>query len=150
MKIAGGDLRIAMPQVRGAGGPFHSGLLSPYLNRMREMEKAIPFLYLHGLSTRRVQKALASSWESEAWVRGPWCVWPRGWWRHLLLGASAISPGSMWSISSWTGSAWDRKRDSREGDPSWWPMPSWPMVAGRSWPWGAENPPGPGWTSRRI
>jgi transposase-like protein len=58
VKVAGGDVTIAMPQVRGAGGPFHSGLLPPYLTRMRELEEAIPLLYLHGLSTRRVQKAL--------------------------------------------------------------------------------------------
>lgn len=58
VKVAGGDVTIAMPQVRGAGGPFHSGLLPPYLTRMRELEEAIPLLYLHGLSTRRVRKAL--------------------------------------------------------------------------------------------
>ena len=62
VKVAGGDVTIAMPQVRGAGQPFHSGLLPPYLTRMRELEEAIPLLYLHGLSTRRVRKALGKLW----------------------------------------------------------------------------------------
>ena len=56
--MAGGDVTIAMPQVRGAGGPFHSGLLPPYLTRMRELEEVIPLLYRHGLSTRRVREAV--------------------------------------------------------------------------------------------
>jgi transposase-like protein len=58
VKMAGGDVRIAMPQVRGARQPFHSRLLPPHTTRMPELEEAIPLLYLHGLSTRRVQKAL--------------------------------------------------------------------------------------------
>jgi transposase-like protein len=49
---------MAMPQVRGAGRPFHSRLLPPYLTRVPELEELIPLLYLHGLSTRRVRKAL--------------------------------------------------------------------------------------------
>jgi len=58
VKVAGGDLTLAMPEVRGAGQPFHSRLLPPYLTRMRELEEVIPLLYLHGPSTRRVRKAL--------------------------------------------------------------------------------------------
>jgi putative transposase len=62
VKVAGGDVKIAMPQVRGAGGPFHSPLLPPHLTRMPELEEVIPLLYLHGLSTRRVRKAIGKLW----------------------------------------------------------------------------------------
>ncbi len=58
VKVAGGDVRLAMPQVRGAAQPFHSRLLPPYATRVPELEEALPLLYLHGLSTRRVRKAL--------------------------------------------------------------------------------------------
>jgi putative transposase len=58
IKVGGGDVRIAMPQVRGAAQPFHSRLLPPFTTRLAELEEAIPLLYLHGLSTRRVRKAL--------------------------------------------------------------------------------------------
>lgn len=58
VKVTGGDVTLAMPQVRGAGRPFHSRLLPPYTTRLKELEEAIPLLYLHGLSTRRVRKAL--------------------------------------------------------------------------------------------
>jgi len=58
VKVGGGDLLLAMPQVRGAGQPFHSRLLPPRTSRLPEMEETIPLLYLHGLSTRRIRKAL--------------------------------------------------------------------------------------------
>jgi transposase-like protein len=58
VKVGGGDLLLPMPQVRGAGQPFHSRLLPPYTTRLSELEEVIPLLYLHGLSTRRIRKAL--------------------------------------------------------------------------------------------
>jgi transposase-like protein len=58
IKIGCGDIQINMPQIRDADFPFHSNILPPYLTRMTELEETIPLLYLHGLSTRRVKKAV--------------------------------------------------------------------------------------------
>jgi transposase-like protein len=58
IKIGNGDIGIEMPQVRHAGGPFHSELLPPRMTQMDEIQEAIPLLYMHGLSTRRVKKAV--------------------------------------------------------------------------------------------
>jgi len=46
-----------MPQTRG-GKPSHSKILPPRLTRMKELEEVIPLLYMHGISTRKVKKAV--------------------------------------------------------------------------------------------
>jgi len=58
IKTGVGDIGIKMPQVRGAGAPFHSEILPPRLTRTEELTQMIPLLYMHGLSTRRVKKAV--------------------------------------------------------------------------------------------
>ena len=58
IKTGCGDIQINMPQIRGADLPFHSNIIPPYLTRMKEIEETIPLLYMHGLSTRRVKKAV--------------------------------------------------------------------------------------------
>lgn len=58
IKTGCGDIPIKMPQIRGADFPFHSKIIPPYLTRMKEIEETIPLLYMHGLSTRRVKKAV--------------------------------------------------------------------------------------------
>ena len=58
VKIGSGDIRIRMPQVRNAGGPFHSVILSPRVTQMDEIQEIIPLLYMNGLSTRKVKKAV--------------------------------------------------------------------------------------------
>jgi len=58
IKVGNGDIGIEMPQVRNAGGPFHSKILPPRMTQMDEIQEAIPLLYMHGLSTRRVKKAV--------------------------------------------------------------------------------------------
>jgi transposase-like protein len=58
IKIGCGDIHIQMPQARGADTPFHSRLLPPYLTQIKEIEDTIPLLYMHGLSTRKVKKAV--------------------------------------------------------------------------------------------
>lgn len=58
VKVGCGDVGIRMPQVRGAGGPFHSMILPPRMTRMEELTEMIPLLYMNGLSTRRVKKAV--------------------------------------------------------------------------------------------
>lgn len=58
VKVGSGDIRIEMPQVRNAGGSFHSLILPPRLTQMDEVQEVIPLLYMNGLSTREVKKAV--------------------------------------------------------------------------------------------
>jgi transposase-like protein len=58
VKIGSGDIGIRMPQVRNAGGPFHSLILPPRVTQMDEIQEIIPLLYMNGLSTRKVKKAV--------------------------------------------------------------------------------------------
>lgn len=58
VKIGSGDIGLKMPQVRNAGGPFHSLLLPPRVTQMDEIQEIIPLLYMNGLSTRKVKKAV--------------------------------------------------------------------------------------------
>jgi transposase-like protein len=57
VKTGCGDITVAMPQVRETK-PFHSELLPPRVTRMEELTEMVPLLYLHGLSTRKVKKAV--------------------------------------------------------------------------------------------
>ncbi len=59
IKTGSGDITINMPQVRNTESPFHSRLLPPYTTRMKEIDNVIPLLYMHGLSTRKVKKAVS-------------------------------------------------------------------------------------------
>jgi len=58
VKIGDGDISLKMPQVRNAGGPFHSQVLPPRMTLMPEVEEIIPLLYMNGVSTRKVKKAV--------------------------------------------------------------------------------------------
>jgi putative transposase len=58
VKIGCGDIKIKMPQARNAGGPFHSLILPPRVTQMDEIQEIIPLLYMNGLSTRKVKKAV--------------------------------------------------------------------------------------------
>ena len=58
VKIGNGDIGIGMPQVKNAGGPFHSRILPPRATQMDEIQEVIPLLYMNGLSSRRVKKAV--------------------------------------------------------------------------------------------
>lgn len=57
VKTGCGDITVEMPQVRETA-PFHSQLLPPRVTRMEELTEMIPLLYLHGISTRKVKKAV--------------------------------------------------------------------------------------------
>jgi transposase-like protein len=59
IKVGCGDIEIAMPKARDAGGPFHSELLPPRVTRMDEIQDIIPLLYMNGISTRKVKKSVA-------------------------------------------------------------------------------------------
>lgn len=58
VKVGDGDIMVNMPQVRNAGGPFHSQVLPPRMTLMPEIEELIPLLYMNGVSTRKVKKAV--------------------------------------------------------------------------------------------
>lgn len=58
VKVGCGDVEIRMPQVRDAGNPFHSLLLPPRVTQMDEIREVLPLLYMHGISTRKVKKAV--------------------------------------------------------------------------------------------
>jgi len=58
IKIGSGEIEVEMPKVRDAGGPFHSEILPPRVRRMEEIEEVIPLLYMNGLSTRKVKRAV--------------------------------------------------------------------------------------------
>ena len=58
VKVGDGDITLRMPQVRDAEGPFHSIMLPPRMTRMPEVEEIIPLLYMNGVSTRKVKKAV--------------------------------------------------------------------------------------------
>jgi transposase-like protein len=44
--------RAWLSQVKNAGGPFHSLILSPRVTQMDEVYEIIPLLYINGLSSR--------------------------------------------------------------------------------------------------
>lgn len=58
VKIGSGDIGLKMPQVINAGGPFHSRILPPRVTQMDEIQEIIPLLYMNGLSSRKVKKAV--------------------------------------------------------------------------------------------
>ena len=58
VKIGSGDIGIRMPQARNAGGPFHSQILPPRVTQADEIQEIIPLLYMNGLSSRKVKKAV--------------------------------------------------------------------------------------------
>ncbi len=58
VKVGCGDVEIRMPQVRDAGSPFHSVLLPPRVTQMDEIRETLPLLYMHGISMRKVKKAV--------------------------------------------------------------------------------------------
>ena len=64
-----GPVRVRVPKVRdrrGEGAVFHSKLVPPYVRRARSLDAALPWLYLHGLSTGDMSQALAALVGAEA------------------------------------------------------------------------------------
>jgi putative transposase len=58
-----GPVLVQVPKVRdrsGGGAVFHSKLVPPYVRRSRSVEAALPWLYLHGVSTGDMSQALAA------------------------------------------------------------------------------------------
>ena len=82
-----------MPQVRNAEGPFHSLILPPRVTQMDEIQEIIPLLYMNGLSSRKVKKAVGKligqkglSHQNVMRISGrvveEFNVWKRGTYRH--------------------------------------------------------------------
>lgn len=58
-----GPIAVRIPKVRSRGeqpAVFRSTLVPPYVRRARAMEAALPWLYLHGVSTGDMREALAA------------------------------------------------------------------------------------------
>ena len=58
-----GPIAVRVPKVRSrtdAGAVFRSGLVPPYVRRARSVEAALPWLYLHGVSTGDMSQALSA------------------------------------------------------------------------------------------
>jgi putative transposase len=58
VKIGGGEIGLRMPQTKNSRGPFHSRILPPRVTQMDEIQEIIPLLYMNGLSSRKVKKAV--------------------------------------------------------------------------------------------
>lgn len=64
-----GPVAVRVPKARSRGeGPavFHSRLVPPYVRRARSVDVALPWLYLHGISTGDMREALAALVGAEA------------------------------------------------------------------------------------
>jgi len=58
-----GPVKVRLPKVRsrtGSGAVFRSSLVPPYVRRARAVEAALPWLYLHGISTGDMSQALSA------------------------------------------------------------------------------------------
>ena len=107
-----GPVSVRVPKVRGRGeraAVFRSALVPPYVRRARSVEAALPWLYLHGVSTGDMREALAALVGPEAgglsaavvsrlkarWAQEyeAWCRTPLGQERWVYLWADGIYSG---------------------------------------------------------
>jgi len=107
-----GPVSVRVPKVRGRGeraAVFRSALVPPYVRRARSVEAALPWLYLHGVSTGDMREALAALVGPEAgglsaavvsrlkarWAQEyeAWCRTPLGKERWVYLWADGIYSG---------------------------------------------------------
>ena len=64
-----GDVEVRVPKARSRSGspePFRSLLVPPYVRRCASLDAAIPWLYLHGVSTGQMRQAVAALVGEEA------------------------------------------------------------------------------------
>ena len=107
-----GPITVRVPKVRSRGeqaATFRSALVPPYVRRARSVEAALPWLYLHGVSTGDMREALAALVGREAdglsgsvvsrlkarWSQEyeAWCRRPLGKERWVYLWADGIYSG---------------------------------------------------------
>ena len=58
-----GEVDVRVPKARSRSGspePFHSSVAPPYVRRCASLDAAIPWLYLHGVSTGQKRQAVAA------------------------------------------------------------------------------------------
>ena len=68
-----GEVEVRVPKSRSRSGspePFRSSVVPPYVRRCASLDAAIPWLYLHGVSTGQMRQAVAALVGEEA-ARGP-------------------------------------------------------------------------------
>lgn len=58
VKVGCGDIKLKMPQARNAAKAFNSMILPPRVTQMKEVNDLISLLYMNGISTRKVKKAV--------------------------------------------------------------------------------------------
>ena len=64
-----GEVDVRVPKSRSRSGspaPFRSSVVPPYVRRCASLDAAIPWLYLHGVSTGRCVRRSARWWAEEA------------------------------------------------------------------------------------
>ena len=58
-----GEVEVRVPKARSRAGspePFRSSVVPPYVRRCASLDAAIPWLYLHGVSTGQMRQAVAA------------------------------------------------------------------------------------------
>ena len=59
--VGGVEVRVPKSRSRSASPtPFRSSLVPPYVRRSASLEAAVPWLYLHGVSTGQMREAVAA------------------------------------------------------------------------------------------
>ena len=64
-----GAVEVEVPKLRsrsGSSAPFRSSLVPPYVRRSASLDAAVPWLYLHGVSTGRMRAAVSALVGEEA------------------------------------------------------------------------------------
>ena len=100
-----GAVRVKVPrgrERRGAGIPFHSALLPPYLRRSKSLEALLPWLYLKGVSTGDFSEALEALLGPDAPGLSPATLsrLKQGWQEELTQGQGRDLSGTR-SVSFW-------------------------------------------------
>ena len=87
-----GEVEVRVPKARSRSGspePFRSSVVPPYVRRCASLDAAIPWLYLHGVSTGQMRQAVAALVGEQA---RRWAVGERG-----SVGSSAAGTRSTGS-----------------------------------------------------
>lgn len=58
VQTAEGSVAVKLPQVRGAGQPFHSKIVEAYVARTSSLQELVARMYVHGLSTRDIETVM--------------------------------------------------------------------------------------------
>ena len=104
-----GPAPVRIPKIRdrtGSGIKFNSALVPPYVRKAQQMEAALPWLYLRGISTGDMQEALSVLLGAEAQGLSPavvsrlkaeWAEAHAAWNRRDLSGEQRLRVGG-WDL----------------------------------------------------